>query len=110
MEQILITPEALKQAIREVLAEFMPNSALATHNARQEWFDTDPAYSMIGVRSARRLRAKVLNGTLRQGIDWRDDREPGAERPSYRFHVENCKKRLAVPPEKRKLSRKAQAQ
>jgi len=103
MTEKFISESQLKQAVREVLLELlglgMPAQAVSPAN--RQWYDTDPAYQMLGFDHSNQLREAVRSGLLRVGHEVRDRRKPMAKLPRYQFHLDKCQKRLAERPERR---------
>jgi len=73
-----------------------------TSPANRQWYDTDPAYQMLGFDHPKQLREAVTSGLLRIGHEVRDRRKPNGKLPRYQFHLDKCQQRLSVRPEKRK--------
>ncbi|MBN3993907.1 MAG: hypothetical protein HWQ36_26335 [Nostoc sp. NMS2] len=98
----LIPESQLREAVKEILSEML--GVNTTLQPQREWYDTDPAYSMLGLDSPKHLRKMVTLGILRVGKDEevRDLRSPGARLPRYQFHITKCLARLSLPPAKRK--------
>jgi hypothetical protein len=96
-------PESqLKAAVREVLAEMLGvGNSPPADTSRRQWYDTDPAYELLGLDTAEQLRDAVRSGLFRIGHEVRDRRKPNARLPRYQFHIEKCQKRLSERPEKR---------
>lgn len=89
----LIPESQIREVVRILLAEVqMPE---------RQWYDTTPAYSLLGLDSAETLRIMVREGMLRLGIEVRDIRLHGSTKPHYQFHLAKCEARLLEPPEKR---------
>lgn len=99
-QERLIPESQLRAAVKQVLAEMLGMNQLAQASNRQ-WYDTDPAYELLDMDSAEQLRKAVRSGLLRVGYEVRDRRQPRAQRPRYQFHIEKCRKRLGLLPEKR---------
>lgn len=100
-----LIPESQLKAIvegivKETLAQML--GVAATNTATRLWYDTDPAYSLLGLDSAEQLRVMVRDETLRVGIEVRDVRSHNSQIPRYQFHVEKCEERLLTPPTKRR--------
>ncbi len=94
-------PESqLREAIKKILAEML--GVNATDQSQRQWYDTEQAYSMLGLNSVKQLREMVRSGILRVGHEVRDVRSPNSAVPRYQFHIEKCEARLALPPEKRR--------
>ncbi|MEH2138596.1 hypothetical protein [Nostoc sp.] len=102
-QERLIPESQLRDAIKEILAEMLGVS-VAMAQPQRDWYDTNPAYSMLGLKSAKQLRKLITNGTLKVGRDdeVRDLRSPDAKLPRYQFHIAKCQSRLSLPPSKRK--------
>ncbi len=101
MVEKLIPENQLKQAVREVLIEMLGLSAPTLTPSTRQWYDTDPAYQLLGLNDAEQLREAVRSGLLRIGHEVRDRRKPQAKLPRYQFHIEKCQKRLSERPERR---------
>ena len=99
-QERLIPESQLRAAVKEVLAEMLGMNHAAPASNRQ-WYDTDPAYKLLGFDKAEQLREAVRSGLLRVGHEVRDRRKPQARIPRYQFHIERCQKRLSQRPEKR---------
>lgn len=96
----LIPESQIKTAVKEILAEMLGVSLEQQTN--RQWYDTDPAYSLLGLGSAKNLRKMVHSGFLRIGKEVRDIRlHSSSDRPRYQFHIEKCEVRLAELPERR---------
>ncbi|MBN3951272.1 MAG: hypothetical protein HWQ38_34290 [Nostoc sp. NMS7] len=100
----LIPKSQLREAIREILAEMLGVNTTTPQQSQREWYDTNPAYRLLGLSSSKQLRKMVADGILRVGRDdeVRDVRSPDAKLPHYQFHLTKCEARLATPPVKRK--------
>jgi hypothetical protein len=72
------------------------------YREQQQWYDTDPAYKLLGFGTAKSLRELVSSGDLRLGKEVRNRQKKGAKIPRYQFHVEKCQQRLTELPERRK--------
>lgn len=96
----LIPESQLKDAIKEILAEML--GVNATAQPQRQWYDTEVAYSLLGLNTAEQLREMVRSGLLRIGQEVRDVRSPSSAIPRYQFHIEKCELRLSLPPEKRR--------
>jgi hypothetical protein len=103
MSDPLISSSQLKQTIREVLAEMLgiTNTPQPQTQPNREWYDTDPAYQLLGLKDAEQLREAVRSGLFRVGHEVRDRRKPQSKLPRYQFHIEKCNKRLSERPERR---------
>ncbi|PSB15975.1 hypothetical protein C7B61_00960 [filamentous cyanobacterium CCP1] len=101
MTERFIPENELKQAVREVLAEMLGLDAISQASALRQWYDTDPAYQLLGLDDAEQLREAVRSQLLRLGHEVRDRRKPNAKLPRYQFHIEKCQKRLSERPERR---------
>ncbi|NJO73290.1 MAG: hypothetical protein HC833_05675 [Leptolyngbyaceae cyanobacterium RM1_406_9] len=106
MEELIMDEKAiplsqLKQAVREVLAEMLGLEFQIQAHTNRQWYDTDPAYQLLGLDDPEQLREAVRSGLLRVGHEVRDRRKPQAKLPRYQFHIENCQKRLSERPERR---------
>lgn len=95
----LIPFSQIREVVRSLLAEIQVVP-------KQQWYDTDPAYLLLGLDSAERLRIMVRDGTLRLGIEVRDIRLQDAIKPHYQFHISKCEARFLEPPEKRKCKQR----
>ncbi|NEQ28926.1 MAG: hypothetical protein F6K28_60275 [Microcoleus sp. SIO2G3] len=103
MSDRMISESELKQAVREVLAEMLGLGTPAhSVSPLRQWYDTDPAYTLLGLDDPEQLREAVRSGLLRVGHEVRDRRKPKAKLPRYQFHIEKCQQRLAERPERRK--------
>ena len=101
LSEKLIPESQLKQAVREVLAEMLGMAIQPQISPLRQWYDTDPAYQLLGLDEAEQLREAVRSGLLRVGHEVRDRRKPQAKLPRYQFHIEKCQQRLAERPEQR---------
>lgn len=101
MTEKLISESQLKQAVREVLAEMLGLNMPEQPTPLRQWYDTDPAYHLLGLDDAEQLREAVRSGLLRLGNEVRDRRKPKGKLPRYQFHIEKCQKRLSEKPERR---------
>jgi hypothetical protein len=97
----LIPESQLKQAVREVLAEMLGIPPTTPAHSTRQWYDTDPAYHLLGLDDPEQLRDGVRSGLFRLGHEVRDRRKPQAKLPRYQFHIEKCQQRLAERPERR---------
>lgn len=95
--------ELIEPLIRQVLAEML--GVQSTAQPQRQWYDTDPAYSLLGLDYPDQLRDLVRSGILRIGIEVRDVRSPNSQIPRYQFHLEKCEARLLTPPEKRRIKK-----
>ena len=101
MSEKFISESQLKQAVREALLELLGvgTPMQSTSPANRQWYDTDPAYQMLGFDHPNQLREAVRGGLLRLGHEVRDRRKPNAKIARYQFHLEKCQKRLSEKPE-----------
>ncbi|MBD2019218.1 hypothetical protein H6F43_03350 [Leptolyngbya sp. FACHB-36] len=100
MTDRLIPESQLKQAVRDILTEMLGLPPAQASTTRQ-WYDTDPAYHLLGLDDPEQLREAVRSGLLRVGHEVRDRRKPSAKLPRYQFHIEKCQQRLSERPERR---------
>ncbi|MBD2437391.1 hypothetical protein [Nostoc sp. FACHB-110] len=96
--------EIIEPLVRQILAEML--GMQSTNQPTRQWYDTDQAYSLLGLDYPDQLRDLVRSGILRIGIEVRDVRSPNSQIPRYQFHIEKCDKQLLIAPEKRKISKK----
>ena len=89
----LIPESQIREVVRSLLAEIQVPG--------RQWYDTTPAYSLLGLDSAETLRIMVREKMLRLGVEVRDIRLQGSSKPHYQFHIGKCEARLLEPPEKR---------
>lgn len=101
MTDRFIPESQLKQAVREVLAELLLGMQPPQPPTNRQWYDTDPAYQMLGFDNPKQLREAVKSNLLRVGKEVRDRRKPQSKLPRYQFHLERCQKRLSESPERR---------
>ncbi|MEH1790351.1 hypothetical protein [Nostoc sp.] len=99
----LIPESQLRDVIKEILAEMLGVTAVAQTN--RQWYDTEQAYSLLGLNLADQLRDMVRSGLLRIGHEVRDVRSPDSQIPRYQFHIEKCELRLSLPPEQRQIKK-----
>ncbi|WP_190872042.1 hypothetical protein [Aulosira sp. FACHB-615] len=95
--------EIIEPMVRQILAEML--GVQSTPQPQRQWYDTDPAYSLLGLDYSDQLRDLVRSGILRIGIEVRDVRSPNSQIPRYQFHLEKCESRLLTPPEKRRIKK-----
>ena len=94
--------EALvEKLVKEKLAEML--GVNTTSLPQRQWYDTDIAYSRLGLDSAKKLREMVKSGILRVGHEVRDVSSTDSRLPRYQFHIEKCGARLLQPPGKRQI-------
>ncbi|BBD69555.1 hypothetical protein NIES4072_31120 [Nostoc commune NIES-4072] len=93
----------VEDMVKDTLAQML--GVNATAQPSRQWYDTDPAYSLLGLNSDEQLRVMVRDGTLRLGYEVRDVRSPNSQTPRYQFHLEKCEARLSLPPEKRQIKK-----
>jgi hypothetical protein len=103
-----ITERLIPESQLKAIVEGMVKDTLAqmlgvnvTTQPNRQWYDTEVAYSPLGLNSADQLREMVRSGLLRIGYEVRDVRSPNSQIPRYQFHIEKCEARLALPPEQR---------
>lgn len=94
----LVFKAIIKQAVREVLEE-------SGRLQSQEWYDTDAAYKLLGLKNPEQLRKMVRDGRLQLGVQVVDIRPSGSEIARYQFNVVLCRERLKKPPEQRQIKR-----
>ncbi|KYC42045.1 hypothetical protein WA1_18765 [Scytonema hofmannii PCC 7110] len=90
-----IPPDILAEALVEQLNETKPST-----NQSRQWYNTDPAWRLLGLNSADQLRRLRRSGLLRCGIEYR------VVESEFQFHLSNCESRLSESPERRKLTNK----
>jgi hypothetical protein len=103
-----LIPESQLKAIvegmvKETLAQML--GVNATAQPQKQWYDTEQAYSLLGLNLADQLRDMVRSGLLRIGHEVRDVRLPNSQLARYQFHIEKCEARLALPPEQRQTKK-----
>ena len=91
----LIPESQIREVVRSLLLE------IQSVPPKAQWYDTTPAYSLLGLDSAETLRIMVRQKMLRLGVEVRDIRLQGSCKPHYQFHIAKCETRLLEPPEKR---------
>lgn len=104
-----LIPESQLKAIVEVMVKDTLAQILGVNvavQAQRQWYDTEQAYSLLGLNLPDQLRDMVRSGLLRIGHEVRDVRSPDSQLPRYQFHIEKCEARLSLPPEQRQ-SKKA---
>ncbi len=102
MTEKYISESQLKEAVRAVLSEMLGLGITSQVPVTRQWFDTDPAYQLLGLKDAEQLREAVRSGLLRVGHEVRDRRKPQARLPRYQFHIDKCQQRLSARPERRR--------
>ncbi|MBW4480279.1 MAG: hypothetical protein KME54_26445 [Tolypothrix brevis GSE-NOS-MK-07-07A] len=103
LRERFIPESQLRDAIKTILAEMLGVNNVI--QSSRQWYDTELAYSLLGLNSVKQLREMVRSGTLRIGHEVRDVRSPDSLVPRYQFHIEKCEQQLALPPEKREARR-----
>ncbi|MCC5636369.1 hypothetical protein LC593_10955 [Nostoc sp. CHAB 5844] len=101
----LIPESQLDQIVEEKVKKILAQMLGVQSTTNRQWYDTDPAYSLLGFDSAEQLRIMLRDGILRIGHEVRDVRSPNSQIPRYQFHVEKCEARLNLPPEKRRIKK-----
>lgn len=93
--------EVVEDMVRQILSKML---GIGTVQPQREWYDTQSACTLLGLDSPKQLRKMIADGILRVGKEHevRDLRSPSSQKPRYQFHIERCKTRLSLPPEKRK--------
>lgn len=102
LSERFVSEQQLKQVVREILAEMLGVGIEQAPASNRQWYDTNSAYTLLGLDSAEQLREAVRSGLLRVGQEVRDRRKPQAKLPRYQFHLEKCQKRLSEKPERRR--------
>lgn len=65
-----------------------------------DWVDTPTAICKLNISRDHLTKLKT-DGTLKEGIHWRDIRSKNATRARYRWHYPRIDQLLSIPPEKR---------
>ncbi|MEH2034051.1 MAG: hypothetical protein V7K67_31335 [Nostoc sp.] len=89
--------------VKETLAQML--GVNTTAQTQRRWYDTEQAYSLLGLNLADQLRDMVRSGLLRIGYEVRDVRSPDSQIPRYQFHIEKCELRLSLSPEQRQVKK-----
>ncbi|MGG6269029.1 hypothetical protein ACQ4M3_34340 [Leptolyngbya sp. AN03gr2] len=97
----------VEEKVKQILAEML---GVTQQRSRQEWFETNDAWSLLDLKNAEDLRRKRRNGFFKLGYHYRKGNEdPGATMPRWEFHVPRCQERLAEDPAKWMKPRRSEA-
>jgi hypothetical protein len=64
----------------------------ATKKIESEWCDTSPAFGILGLESAQKLRNLIKNQTLQPNIHYRN--AGTNKKPKYQFHIKKCREKI----------------
>ena len=82
----------VRAMVREELADMLGITAVQT--AQRQWYRAHQAAKLLDLDTADNLHQLRLSGDLREGSHWRDTSSKNAKRPTYQYHVGNCRKFL----------------
>lgn len=92
MSDRLIPESELKAVVKQTLAELLGISPEQQH--QRQWYKASDAFSLLDLETADNLHDLRLTGDLKEGKHWRDTSSANAKRPTYQYHVGNCRKFL----------------
>ena len=78
--------------VRETLADMLGVNAV--QEKQRQWYRASQASKLLDLETADNLHDLRLSGDLREGTHWRDTSSKNARRPTYQYHVGNCRKLL----------------
>lgn len=78
--------------VRKELASLLGISPGQQH--QRQWYKASEASPLLDLDTADNLHDLRIAGDLREGTHWRDISSKDAKRPTYQYHVGNCRKFL----------------
>ena len=91
MSNRLIPESELKAVVKQTLAELLGISPEQQH--QRQWYKASNAFLLLDLVTVKSLHKLRLDGNLKEGTHWRIS-DPDAKRPTYQYHVGNCRKFL----------------
>ena len=104
--------ETFKQAVRDEVISVLvqgvgPKSLNKPSSRTRRWYPTAEAWQLLDLRSAEHLRELRRNLPFKENLHYRrGDRKLNSRRPTYEFHIENCRKLLDGTPRHKMQVRK----
>ena len=92
MSDRLIPESELKAVVKQALAELLGISPEQQH--QRQWYKASDAFPLLDLETADNLHDLRLTGDLKEGKHWRDTSSANAKRPTYQYHIGNCRKFL----------------
>ena len=95
MQTRLIPESELKvivtATVKQVLADLL---GLDQQQHQRQWYKTSDAAHLLDLDTVENLHDLRLAGDLKEGKHWRQSSSTNARRPTYQYHVGNCRQLL----------------
>ena len=94
--QTRLIPEAELKAVvtatvKQVLADLL---GIDKQRHQRQWYKTSDAAHLLDLDTPVYLLDLLLSGDLKEGKHWRQSSSTNAKRPTYQYHVSNCRQLL----------------
>lgn len=89
MHDRLIPESDLKAVVKQVLADMLGISPAQQH--QRQWYKASDAFQLLDLDTADNLHDLRLAEDLTEGKHWRQTSSANAKRPSYQYHIGNCR-------------------
>ncbi|NEZ64161.1 hypothetical protein D0962_15410 [Leptolyngbyaceae cyanobacterium CCMR0082] len=89
MADRLIPESELRAVVKNVLADMLGISLAQQHH--RQWYRASEAFRLLDLDTAENLHALRLSSDLTEGKHWRQTNGADAKRPTYQYHVDNCR-------------------
>ena len=94
----------IKRIVLEVLRDLIIASSQDENStAPDKWVDLQKAWKVLGYPSYGALYKAISSGLLRQGVEVRDRRKPGARIARWQVNLAAVQKRLKSDPSTRRV-------
>ena len=88
MTDRLIPESELKAVVKQILADLFD---IGQQQYQRQWYKASEAFQLLDLDTADNLHDLRQAGDLREGKHWRQSSSANAKRPTYQYHVGNCR-------------------
>ena len=78
--------------VKQELADLLGISPEQQH--QRQWYKASDAFKLLDLDTADNLHDLRSSGDLKEGKHWRQTSGANAKRPTYQYHIDNCRKFL----------------
>ena len=91
MTDRLIPESELKAVVKQILADLFD---ISQQQHQRQWYKASEAFQLLDLDTADNLHDLRLSGDLKEAKHWRQTSSANARRPTYQYHVGNCRQLL----------------
>ncbi|MBT9312565.1 hypothetical protein [Leptothoe kymatousa] len=92
MTDRLIPESELKAIVKQILADLLGVNPAQQH--QRQWYKASEAAPLVDMDTPNNLHDLRMSGDLIEGKHWRQTNGANSKRPTYQYHVGNCRKFL----------------